>query len=83
MALWSVAFLGSTPIGGPVAGAVAEYAGPRWGLGLGALACAVAAAIGGLVVRRRSVDRDGVVDLPAVGAEPESESVLQAAQGAR
>jgi MFS family permease len=44
MALWSVAFLGSTPIGGPVAGFVAEHAGARWGLVLGAVACFVAAA---------------------------------------
>jgi MFS family permease len=52
MALWSVAFLGSTPIGGPVVGLVAQHAGPRWGLGLGALACVVAALLGLSVVRR-------------------------------
>ena len=33
MSLWAVAFLGSTPIGGPVAGAVAQHVGARWGLG--------------------------------------------------
>jgi MFS family permease len=52
MALWSVAFLGSTPIGGPVVGLVAQHAGPRWGLGLGALACLVAAVLGLSVARR-------------------------------
>jgi len=52
MALWAVAFLGSTPIGGPVAGYVAQHAGARWGLALGALACAVAAVIGGSVLLR-------------------------------
>jgi MFS family permease len=52
MALWAVAFLGSTPIGGPVAGFVAEHLGGRAGLGLGAIACAVAA-VGGLTVMRR------------------------------
>nr|MDQ2838943.1 MFS transporter [Actinomycetota bacterium] len=35
MALWAVAFLGSTPIGGPIAGAVSEQFGGRAGLGLG------------------------------------------------
>lgn len=42
MALWSVAFLGSTPVGGPVVGWVAEQLGPRYGLGLGGLAAVLA-----------------------------------------
>jgi MFS family permease len=53
MALWAVAFLGSTPIGGPIAGAVADHLGGRSGLGLAALACLVAALLGVLVLRRR------------------------------
>jgi MFS family permease len=60
MALWAVAFLGSTPIGGPIAGAVSEAFGARVGLGMGAVACLVAAAIGLLVLRnaaRPEVDR--------------------------
>lgn len=52
MSLWAVAFLGSTPIGGPVAGAVSQHIGARWGLGLGALACVVAAALGAAAIRR-------------------------------
>jgi MFS family permease len=52
MALWAVAFLGSTPIGGPVAGVVVEYFGGRAGLVLGAVACLVAAAAGAVVARR-------------------------------
>jgi MFS family permease len=55
MSLWAVAFLGSTPIGGPVAGAVAEYAGPRYGLLLGALACLAAGGAGMLIVRRAAL----------------------------
>lgn len=35
MALWTVAFLGSTPVGGPIIGWVGEHAGPRWGLVVG------------------------------------------------
>jgi MFS family permease len=38
MALWSVVYLGSTCVGGPIAGWVSEHAGPRAGLALGALA---------------------------------------------
>ena len=43
MALYSVVFLGSTPIGAPIAGWLSEAAGPRAGLLLGALAAVVAA----------------------------------------
>ncbi len=52
MALWAVAFLGSTPIGGPIAGAVSEQFGGRAGLALGAAACLLAAGLGALVLRR-------------------------------
>ena len=52
MALWAVAFLGSTPVGGPLVGLVTSHWGARVGLGVGALSCAVAAAIGFGVVRR-------------------------------
>src|SRR5215210_8578992 len=38
MALWSVVYLGSTPVGGPIVGFVSEHAGPRAGLALGAVA---------------------------------------------
>lgn len=54
MALWAVAFLGSTPLGGPIAGAVAEWGGGRAGLLLGAVACFIAAAAGLVVMRHRS-----------------------------
>jgi MFS family permease len=64
MALWAVAFMGSTPIGGPIAGWVSEALGGRAGLGLGALACAAAAALGGLVLRRLHRASDGS-DQPA------------------
>jgi len=45
MALWAVAFLGTTPIGGPVVGYVAQHAGPRWGLALGGLAALTTTAL--------------------------------------
>jgi MFS family permease len=54
MALWFVAFQGSTPIGGPIVGWVMEQAGARSGLLLGAVTCLVAAALGLLTVRRRA-----------------------------
>ncbi len=54
MALWLVAFLGTTPLGGPVAGWVSSTFGARWGLILGAAACFVAAALGAWALARQS-----------------------------
>jgi MFS family permease len=57
MALWTVAFLGSTPIGGPIIGGIGQYIGPRWALVTAAASCLGAAALGasrGWIVARRS-----------------------------
>jgi MFS family permease len=46
MALWALAWLGSTPIGGPIIGWIGEDAGARWGLvvgGVATLACGIVA----------------------------------------
>ncbi len=52
MALWFVAFQGSTPIGAPLIGWVIALGGARAGLGAGAGACAVAAILGVFALRR-------------------------------
>jgi MFS family permease len=52
MSLWFVAFQGSTPVGGPVVGAVMALLGPRAGLGLGAMTVLLVA-LGGLIAQRR------------------------------
>ncbi|MGD0612370.1 MAG: MFS transporter [Anaerolineales bacterium] len=51
MSFWTVAFLGSTTIGGPIVGWFAETAGARWGLALGGLAALIAAALGAVTLR--------------------------------
>ena len=51
MSFWSVAFLGSTTIGGPIVGWFAQVAGARWGLALGGLAALVAAVLGVFTLR--------------------------------
>jgi MFS family permease len=61
MALYSVVFLGSNPIGGPLMGWIAGAAGPRTGLLVGA-----AAALGSAVVARGAFAR-----MPAAEAEGE------------
>jgi MFS family permease len=46
LAILMAIFAGGTPIGAPIVGRVADTLGPRWALGVGALAGLVAAAIG-------------------------------------
>ncbi len=52
MGLYAVAFLGTTPIGGPTIGFVAEHFGVRWALGIGG-----ATALIGSVVAARALKR--------------------------
>jgi MFS family permease len=69
MALYAVAFLGSTPIGSPIVGWVSQAYGPRVGIGLGGVATVVTAlvALPSLTgtrrqpLRRRGRDRVGMV----------------------
>ena len=53
MALWAVAFIGTTPIGGPIIGYVAQHAGPRWALALGGLAALTATALAAIPYYRQ------------------------------
>ena len=52
MSFWSMAFLGSTTIGGPIVGWFAEVASPRMGLALGGIAALAAAVLGGSIMLR-------------------------------
>jgi MFS family permease len=52
MALWSVAFLGTTPFGGPIIGWIGEHAGARWSLTVGGMAALAAAGLGFAATRR-------------------------------
>jgi MFS family permease len=60
MALWSVAFFGSTPIGGPIVGWIAEHYGPRAAIALGGATTVVVGLVAwrsltGVIVPRRRV----------------------------
>ena len=70
MALWAVAFLGSTPIGGPIIGWITSIAGARVGLAVGGAACLVAAVYGLLALRHRRVRTLAVVEPAAETEEP-------------
>jgi MFS family permease len=63
MALYSVVFLGSTPIGGPLVGWIAQAASPRWSLVLGGAAALVAG-----VVARTAFQRAELHPRPASSA---------------
>jgi predicted MFS family arabinose efflux permease len=52
MALMGIAFLGSTPIGGPFVGWISQAIGPRAGLAIGAVAALTTGIVAALVRRR-------------------------------
>jgi MFS family permease len=54
MALYSVVFLGGTPIGAPIAGWTAEWLGPRWGLAFGGLVAVGVGLVGLRALRHRA-----------------------------
>jgi hypothetical protein len=55
MALYAVVFLGSTPIGAPLVGWLAEVGGPRSSLVLGAVAALATGLVAKLVLARDPV----------------------------
>ena len=61
LALQAMVFLGSTPIGGPILGAICDRFGARVGLLVGAAAC-LGAASWGAAASRRARTRSLVVD---------------------
>jgi MFS family permease len=63
-ALWSMALVGSTPVGSPVIGALSDAASPRYALALGAVACLAAVIIGRWPARRATLK-------PRVGGDRE------------
>jgi MFS family permease len=66
MGLYSIVFLGSTPIGAPLVGWLAEIAGPRAGMALGGVAALVAAGLATIAYRGKRLPSDaGVAILPA------------------
>ena len=66
MSLWTVAFLGTTPVGGPIIGWIGQNLGARWGLATGAAACFAAAGYGWL--HRAEVARASAVGQAAAVA---------------
>ena len=53
MAMWGVAFLGTTPIGGPIIGFISDHTSPRIGLATGGISALIAAAVGRHIYRQQ------------------------------
>ena len=64
MALWALAWLGSTPIGGPIVGWVGQDVGARWSLVIGGLPTLVCGILALPALTR--IDRRAAAAGPAV-----------------
>jgi MFS family permease len=73
MALYSLVFLGSTPIGAPLVGWIAGWAGPRTGMAIGGVAALVAAGGAAWAYRRIAWRAAGA----EAGAPPRAANVVR------
>jgi hypothetical protein len=64
MALFAVAFLGTTPIGGPIVGWVAQATDPRIALALGGVVAVTAAIVGARSLRRNAPQHVPALEVP-------------------
>ena len=57
MALWAVAFMGSTPVGGPLVGWIGGVFGARWALAVGGVTAVIAAGLARpSLMRQKAID---------------------------
>jgi MFS family permease len=73
LSLQAIVFLGSTPIGGPLVGAISEGLGARYALGLGAVSALGAGAYGLVTVRRSATYATTEADNAAAVADAASD----------
>lgn len=72
MALWAVAFLGSTPIGGPIVGWIGEHIGPRIAFGLGGVATLAAGILAYPALSRVAMRAAAAEEVPLPAPKPAS-----------
>jgi predicted MFS family arabinose efflux permease len=65
MALYAIAFLGSTPVGSPIVGWISGQWGPRMGFAVGGVAALVSGAVAAVSLARRRAEREQRVALLA------------------
>jgi MFS family permease len=86
MALWALAWLGSTPIGGPIVGWVGQEIGARWSLvigGLPTLMCGILALPALTRIDRRAAARAAAEQQPATEPAPAEPHRTEPAQAQR
>jgi hypothetical protein len=71
IALWQVAFQGTTPVGGPAIGWIIAMTDPRVGLAVGGASC-FAAALGGVALARRYRQTRPPQAIPLESQQPEA-----------
>ncbi len=76
MSYWTMAFLGSTAIGGPIIGWIGQQIGPRWGLGVGGFAAIIAAVFGFLTITKMKATSSPEISTAADLAADEDKRVL-------
>ena len=76
MALWSVVFLGSTPIGGPLTGALASWFGPRVTLGAEGVVTVLSGLAAWAALRRRALRAGAAERVVGLPENPEPDELL-------
>jgi MFS family permease len=82
MALWALAWLGSTPVGGPIVGWIGQEAGARWSLVVGGsatLLCGIAAFPALTRIDRRRAEAASAAEAGAGAATPAEQPAPAAA----
>jgi len=74
VALYVIAFMGSTAIGGPLVGVIAEFLGPRAAVATGAAGCAVAVALALAPAGGRRAARSALRRPPSASQQPGASS---------
>jgi MFS family permease len=69
MALWAMAFMGTTVFGGPAIGWIGQNVGPRWSLAIGAVASVGAGFVGLRSARARAADVEAMPSAMALQIE--------------
>ncbi len=79
MALYMTVFLGTTPVGAPLVGWIAEAGGPRWSIAVGGLAALLAALLAAALGRRAPAPDPGRAS--ALAQEPAQTQEQEPVQG--
>lgn len=75
MALWGMAMLGSTPIGGPIVGFLGEHYGGRWGLGIGGIVAVLIALVAAFTILKKRPSEEVTPAMESLSEEASLNSI--------